>query len=1194
MKKRLQSRMHACVSVLTKIVLLMKLAVIIILSTCLQVSANSYSQETKLTLDLKKVTISSALRTIESKTDYKFVYSSNFFPSELKIDVHVKNTPVPEILVLILEKTGFTFKKIDDDLIVITSNQQALDQITIRGRVTDANNAPLQGVTVAVENSNVQTASNNRGEFVINAPENGALIFTSVGYITERVAINNRQEIAVVLTATSRGLDEVVVIGYGQRKKKDVTGALSTISSKDISKSTAMTPELALQGNAPGVFVESGGGEPNARPKVRIRGVNTFGYAEPLYVVDGVPIYEGGAGATEGAIGDIRSPINIFSKINAADIESISVLKDASAAAIYGVRASNGVILITTKKGKSGRPRIEFSASYAMQNIAKTIPVLNTQQYMGLVKEAYNNNPDAGVSLGEKFGPLYTEGDPAYVGNGATYDWVDELKNKNAPIQDYNARVSGGTESFNYYFSAGYQKTESPLKANNMERYSVALNIDSRISKYIEAGMTVRLIQQRGLTNTQADLGTMMSTIPFQPIYDPAGPYGFVPVTAGSFEPNPDYDPNLLNPGAPYNFAAGDPRLLWGQQTRYNVFAFQHLNSTKYELYDIIGNAFVQIQPVTGLKIKGALGGEYYFNLRRSWGNYDEWMFSQTPGNPYAGQDGNAKGRYGERQGRTHNLNKELTVNYNHTFFNDHNIDLLLGASEQFGRWYTTDLSGNVNYADPQYRNIANIPPYTQGFANIIQEDALIGYYGRISYKYKDKYYVDGTIRKDGSSRLAPGHKWDQFASFALAWRISAESFFPVTTFINDLKIRGGWGKLGNYQSAAYYAFLSTISLTPDYALGSGNGDGYGTQLQGAALPNFANTTLTWEKLKTTSVGLDAVLFNNQVSFTAEYYNKSTYDIIQSVSLPPNTGIQAPADLNIGEVRNTGLEFQLGYNTSFGPVGFNASANLTTVKNRVTKLYGGNPLGGETNRIEEGYSMFYLWGYKTGGIFQTQQEIDAWRQSHADVNIGQDPNNATAGYVYKPGDAYFQDVYGNPKDQTERYSKTPDGQINGNDRTYLGKTIPGYYYGFNLGASFKGLDISVFFQGVGDVQKYNGVRSGMEAMSGLANQWATTLNRWTPDNPSSTMPRAVYGDPAQSLRNSDRFVEDAGYLRLKNIQLGYALPAAFLNRTGFIQGIRVYAAAINLFTITDYTGLDPENDLIPPTRQVQFGINASF
>ncbi|MBS1750590.1 MAG: TonB-dependent receptor plug domain-containing protein, partial [Bacteroidetes bacterium] len=459
MKKRLQSFWHAYAQGFIQIVLLMKLAVLIIMSTCLQLAAKTYSQEVKLTLNLKKITISNVLRTIERKTDYTFVYSSDFFPSEHKIDLQVKEMPVSGILAIILDKTGFTFKKIDDDIIVITSDQLSTNLKIVKGKVTDNKGVPLQGITVAVENSNIQTATDSKGEFSINAPENGVLIFTSVGYITERLEIKNRQEIIIVLTANAMGLDEVVVIGYGQRKKKDVTGALSTISDKDIAKSTAMTPELALQGNAAGVFVESGGGEPNARPMVRIRGVNTFGYAEPLYVIDGVPIYEGGAGVTEGAIGDIRSPINILSKINPQDIESISVLKDASAAAIYGVRASNGVILITTKKGKTGRPRIEFGASYTLQNIPKTIPVLNTQQYMGLVKESYNNNPDAGVTLGQKYGPLYDESDPKYVGNGPTYDWVKELKNKNAPIRDYNVRVSGGNEGFTYYVSAGYQKT---------------------------------------------------------------------------------------------------------------------------------------------------------------------------------------------------------------------------------------------------------------------------------------------------------------------------------------------------------------------------------------------------------------------------------------------------------------------------------------------------------------------------------------------------------------------------------------------------------------------------------------------------------------------------------------------------------------------------------------------------------------
>ena len=1085
--------------------------------------------------------------------------------------------------------------------LVFSSNAFSQETITATGKVIDNDTKnPLSEVTILVKGGSAKAGAitDANGIFKIKVQKNAVLIFTSLGYASAEVTVTGTEFISVSLVSSTAQLNDVVVIGYGTRKKKDVTGAVSTVGTKEIEKSTSMTPELALQGRAAGVFVETGGGDPQARPTVRIRGVNTFGYSEPLYVIDGVPVYEGGAGVTGGAIGDVRSPINIFSLVNPNDIESITVLKDASAAAIYGVRASNGVILITTKKGKTGKPKVEFSASYSVQNIPKTITVLNTQQYFDLVNEAYNNNPDMDngtvIPIGTKFGSLYDPSSPDYKANAPTYDCQKQLLNEDAPIQDYNARVSGGNEGFSYYFSAGYAKTESPLKANYLERYSFATNIDSRISKYISAGLTLRLIHQQSLYNTQSDLPTMMSTIPFQPFFDPNDPTGYAAVASGTFIANPDYDPALLNAGAPFIFAEGDPKLIWGPQTRYNVFGFQAVNNNRYDLYNALGNGYLQIEPVTGLKIKASLGGNFYFNLRKQWNAFDSWRFSQTPGNPYSGQDGNSKGSYGERQGRTHNWNKELTVTYNHTFFNDHNIDVVLSASDQFARWYVSDLSGQVNYVDYQFRGITNQPPFTQGFAGILQEDDLIGYLGRISYKYKEKYYFDATFRYDGSSRLAPGNKWSSFPSFAAAWRISAESFFPKTTFINDLKLRGGWGKLGNFQSAGYYKFLSGISLTPDYSTGSGNGDPYGTQYQGAALPGFANTSLTWEKVKTTSAGFDALLFNNRVSFTAEYYTKLTYGIIQSVSLPPNTGIQETADLNIAEVSNKGIELQIGYNAKLGPVNFNASANLTTIKNKVEKLYNGNPLGNEFGRIEEGYSMFYLWGYKVGGIFQSQEEIDAWRQSHADVNIGQTLDNQENGHQYQPGDMYFQDVYGNPTDPKQRYSPNPDSLINSNDRTYLGKTIPGYYYGFNFGASWKDIDISIFFQGVGDVQKYNGVRAGLESMSSLANQWATVLNRWTPSNKSSTMPRAVYNDPAQTGRISDRYVENAGYMRLKNLQIGYTVPRDLLSKLGFIQSIRIYGAAVNLFTITDYTGLDPENDYIPPTRQFLLGVTANF
>jgi len=568
--------------------------------------------------------------------------------------------------------------------------------------------------------------------------------------------------------------------------------------------------------------------------------VNTFGYAEPLYVVDGVPIYEGGAGITSGGIGDIRSPINIFTLINPDDIESISVLKDASSAAIYGVRASNGVILITTKRGKPGKPKVEVSSYYGIQNIPKKIPVLNTQQYFALVNEAYNRNPDKDangnnvpIGANANLGPLYSPDSAQYAGNNPTYDWTTPLLNKDAAIQDHSVRVSGGNDNTTYFFSAGYAKTESPLKANNLERYSISINLDSKISNFIQVGMTMRLNRENALTNTQADQNTMLASIPFQPIYDKNDPTGFAQVASGSFIPNPDYNPNNLSPGPLYNFSAGSPTLIYGKQSRYNVYAFQTLNNTAYEVYNALGNAYVQIEPFSGLRLKGSVGGQYYFNLRKQWGDFDAWRFSQTPGNPYANQDGNAKGSYGERQGRTTNLNKELTLNYTHTFNTDHNIDILLSASHEFARWVWTDLSGNVNYTDPQFRDISNQPPYTQGSAGILQEDALIGYLARISYKYKDKYYLDGTVRHDGSSRLAPGHKFDDFPSFAAAWRISSEKFFPKTSFINDLKIRGGWGKLGNFQSAGYYEFITGVSLNPDYSIGSGNGNGLGQQIQG-------------------------------------------------------------------------------------------------------------------------------------------------------------------------------------------------------------------------------------------------------------------------------------------------------------------------------------------------------------------------
>jgi TonB-dependent starch-binding outer membrane protein SusC len=393
------------------------------------------------------------------------------------------------------------------------------------------------------------------------------------------------------------------------------------------------------------------------------------------------------------------------------------VLKDASSSAIYGVRASNGVILITTKKGKSGRPKVDFSGYAGIQNIGKKMSLLNTQQYFQVVNEGYNNNPNlsgtgdplpigtgpAGVTLG----PQYSPDSAQYAGNNQTTDWTGAITNKNASLQNYNVRVSGANDNSNYYVSLGYAKTNSPLNENNLARWSLATNVDSKVSKFISVGMTVRLAQENGLDNTQANLRDMAVSIPFEGLYNPNNQYGLQPAATGYFSPNPAYDPSLLDPGAYQNF---DYTLNFGKNTRYNPLGFQLLNSTTYLLYNAVGSAYVQITPLPGLNIKGTLGGQYTDNVRSTWSSNEAWQFSQTPSNPYARQDGNAKGTLGQREGKSTNLNKELTIEYNHTF-GLHNIDVLAGASQQFAKWWWTDVSGNVNYQSPDYRQIVNQPP---------------------------------------------------------------------------------------------------------------------------------------------------------------------------------------------------------------------------------------------------------------------------------------------------------------------------------------------------------------------------------------------------------------------------------------------------------------------------------------------------
>jgi TonB-linked SusC/RagA family outer membrane protein len=1055
-------------------------------------------------------------------------------------------------------------------------------QRTVTGKVTDGTDGTaLPGVSVLVKGTSTGVVSDATGTYSINASPTDVLVFSFIGFELQEVNVGEQTTIDITLKATINELQEVVVIGYGERERKDVTGAISNIDSKDIAKSTSMTPELAMQGRMAGVFVSTPSGNPFDRPNIQIRGVATFGYSNPLYVIDGVPVYEGGASSPDAGYQDIRSPINIMATINPNDIESISVLKDASAGAIYGVRAANGVILITTKKGKSGKPRIEFNARTGVQNVVNKFEMLNTSEYVTFWNEAYQNNPTEAPNLPA----VLRSNDPAYLGNSPTYNWQDRLVNKNAAISDYGLSVSGGSDATTYSISTGYGRTEGSLVQNYLERYSLGSNVTSKISKVLEAGLNLRMSYSDALDNSSSDLAYAATAPPWQPVNDANDITGYAASVTAPFTLNPDFDLTSLNPGPMYNM--GDVEYFWGPGTRANVFATQSLNTRSFEVFRTLGNVYLQVEPIKGLKVKGTISTDYNFNLRKEWNNYDNWRFSQTPGNPFSGHDGTAKGSYGERQSRNINLIKEFTINYSKAF-GDHNIDLTANFMDQKTTWRFTDASsGQINSTDPDLRNVRNNPPFNGTFTGTVPK-ALQGYFARVSYKFRDKYYIDATVRRDGASVFAKQYRWGTFPSVAAGWRISSEQFFQNMnlTFINDLKFRGGWGELGNMETTQGFAFLSSVNLAPDYALGSGGGDPYGTQIGAVRLPNYPNVELSWERVRTTNVGFDAAFLNGDITFTAEYYSRFTEGIIQPVSLPPNTGIEVQTDLNIANVRNSGVELQLGYNKTFGDVTFNFSGNFTTVKNRVVKLYEGTPIYAAGGRVEEGYPLGYIFGYRVGGIFQNAQEITDWKAVNAD-GIG--TNNQA------PGDIYFQDLRGNPA-AGEIYNNVRDSVINNNDQTYLGKTIPGFYYGFSVGAAYKGFDVSLFFQGIGDVQKFNSARSGGEGMSAQTtpNQWTTVRDRWTPENPSSTMPRAVVNDPNDNNRFSDRFVENASFMRLKNIQIGYSIPGTMLAKSGVIQRCRIYVAGTNVLTFTKWKGIDPENDFVPPTRQYMIGINASF
>jgi TonB-linked SusC/RagA family outer membrane protein len=1147
-------------------------------------AATSHSQETKLSLNLKSTTIKEACKEIEKQTGLVFVFADNTEAALVKtVDIRANSRSISAILDNMLSNTGLNYKILDKQVVIYREEKRIealeireiiLEEIvqqlkkTVTGKITDKNGEPLIGANIVEKGTTNGTVTDIDGVFSLQVAEGAELHISYIGFLPQDINTAGRTSFNIILQEDMQSLEDLVVIGYGTRTRRDLTGAVSQITSEEITKTVSISPEFAMQGKMAGVFVSNTGSSPTARPEIRIRGVSTLGSNDPLYVIDGIPLTEGGSGArsTEGRFQTLRGPVNVFTMINPNDIESISVLKDASATAIYGVRASNGVILITTKRGSEGKPKVSLSTTYGVQNIFKRYDVASIDEYVAWSLEAMEANPSFNTSTYQHY-PLFDKTSPHYMGNNPnhTKDWLKEGIISNAPIQDYNLNVSGGTQSSTYSLGTGYTSQDDVMYKDSYERLSFFVNSDHKIGKWLKLSESYRLINSQNHDRNTPDFETLSFVPPWQPLFDSSQ-------TDGLARPGQTRDGKFY----PYGYGAA---------TKNNFLGIDQTEKTEREFIRNLGTFYAELTPIEGLRIRGTVSLDYYTNKTEYYDEPESAYYSATTGVITA--DAKAKGNtYTLRKSENINIVKEFLVGYTKTFDN-HSIDIIANAMSQDIKWnvHSSDISNNspITSWDQRYIN--------EGWASSDKgtfyerySSGLIGYMGRLSYNYAQKYYFDATVRRDGSSKFAPGYKWGTFPSFGGAWRLSSEQFMQDIPWLNDLKIRGGWGRTGN-QETRDYAYLSLLNFNPKAAFGDGGEkDGDGTIYPAAVLGDFPIVDMSWETVTTTSAGIDMIALNNKLAFTAEYYNRLTDGILQQISIPKVIGALTSPVVNLAKVSNRGFEFQASYNDRFGDIGFNASANLTTVRNRVSNMYRGQPSNRGDLRIENGYSMNYIYGFKTDGIFQTDKEVEEWKAKVSDT--GKDSQKA-------PGDIRFVDLYGaqtddSPEGALKDYN--PDGKIDDYDKTYLGKTIPGYYYGISLGADYKNWDLYLGFRGVGDVQKINS--KGLRSIGGGEDNFLSAYkDRWTSTKPSTSIPRAIQNDPSGNNRIQDRFVQNADFFRFQNFQIGYRFASDLLSRIR-IEQLRCYLSGNNLFVISPYNDLDPENITTPTT--FTFGVNISF
>lgn len=1109
------------------------------------------SKAQRITISQRNASLEEIFKEIRKQSGYDFFYDIEDLKKAKRIDLSVQNQTVEEVLKRCFENQPFTYL-LSNKTVIIKENAQpvvnrvsnSIQKLELKGRITDEKGGGLPGVSIKLKGSSTGTMSDTNGNYALSLPDgSGTLVFSFVGFTTQEIAIGNRTTINVVLKEENSALSEVVVVGYGTQKKVNLTGAVSNVSGTELTSRQAPNTTSLLQGRMPGVQVTQNSGQPGAESaSIQIRGMGTFSKAgnEPLVLIDGI----------EGNLNNV----------NPNQIESVSVLKDAASAAIYGSRAANGVILVTTKSGKAGRLNIDYSYNYGSQRATSIYDrITNSVQFMELLNKAIDHT---GTSANQRYSAAqieeYRQGAITNPAQYPSYDWMDAIF-RTAPMQQHYLSVNGGKEGTTYNFGAGYLNQDGILIATGYKRYDAQFNFKTDLNKKVTFGTNISF--SKGKRNETALNGNfdgnstedqILSALAAHPTFTPKLPDGSGRYAAKA-----------------YIFEGGNK----------NPVATAENGGRYLNNHYALASAYLNVDILPGLK--GEIKGAVKYNERETKVHVvgiPGYMFLPDNAGTYA-YNTQWNGTVGENNLTVRN-DKDVqytvfgTLNYTKKIGENHNLTALLGGSQETFRY--DRLQGfKRNAPSADLLDLSIFEPGGQTADGFSYEWALQSLFGRVNYDYKEKYLLEANFRYDGSSRFPTGNKWGFFPSASAGWRISQEDFLKDVSWVNNLKARVSWGQVGNQNvnrtllgETMPYPYQSVLNPYL-YFIG-------GSLQQGVTQTDLINSNVKWETTTLTNLGLDFSLFGSSLFGSVDWYTKRTTNILRELQVPDFIGLAGPT-VNSGEMKNTGLEFLLGYEGKINDFRYKVQGNFETYKNKVVKFGAREINSGNGTITQEGLPYQSYLMYIFDGIYQNQAEID---------------NGPTPIVKPKPGDMKYRDVSGP--------NGVPDGKITTDDRTVVGGAFPKFNYGLTVNAEYKNFDLSFFFQGVQGRKIY--VKEWGVAPFRQAGPPPTFWeNAWDGEGTSNTIPHIFNELYAPNTQVSDWWLQDASYLRLKNLQLGYNFPAKLINKAK-MQGLRLYVSGDNLFTITDFfDGSDPERAaasgraaIYPQAKIYSFGLKVTF